>query len=225
MENIELPEEFLEAALKGYERVEDYLKKGKKKGNLNQHQLFEFANTALTCKFDDRIVVLILTYIDDVNYVVHGEDTLIQIAASMGNHPAVTYLVMNGAEINLRGGNVLQPIVHAIIAGDYNSVSYLLMHGACIDVKIKEMMKITFPLKYYTLLLIYEKFQKLYKSFKVKNIDFLTKYIKSGMLLTKSHWKHIKKVFPQHFPILNRLYSRIQFINKFPVKYKSGWKA
>jgi len=41
------------------------------------------------------------------------------------------------------------------------------------------------------------------------------------MLLTESHWKHIKKVFPQHFPILNRLYSRIQFINKFPVKYKS----
>lgn len=222
MSSIELQEkyqlEFMKAALDGLQRVIDYLKEG----NLNQHQLIECAKTALISNYDVKIVVLILTYIDDVKYVDPGEDTLIQIAASMGNHPAVTYLVMNYAEINLHGDNVLQPIDHAIIAGDYNSVSYLLMHGAFIDIKLQQMMEYTFPLKYDTLLLIYEKFQELYKSFKVKNIDFLTKYIKSGMLLTKSHWKHIKKVFPQHFPILNRLYSRIQFIKKIPYKYESG---
>jgi len=202
--------ELIEAAFNGLNAVLDYLKKG----NLNQHQLIECAKTALISNYDVKIVVAILAYIDDVNYVAPGEDTLIQIAASMGNYPIVLILVMKGANINLRGGNVLQPIVYAIIANDYNSVAYLLMHGASIDREIKEVLKITFPQKYNSLFLIYEKFQELYKSFKVKNIDFLTKYIKSGMLLTKSHWKHIKKVFPQNFHILNRLYSRIQTIQE-----------
>ena len=61
---------------------------------------------------------------------------------------------------------------------------------------------------------IYEKYQELYKSFKEKNKEYVTKYIESGMALTKSHWKHIKKVFPKDYYILNRLYSRIQFIKK-----------
>ena len=201
--------EFMEAVLDGLEKVEDYLEKG----NLNQDQLIECAKTSLTCECDVKIVVAILAYIDDVNYVAPGELTLIQIAASMGNYPIVICLVLKGAKINLLGGNVLQPIVYAIIAKDYKSVAYLLMHGASIDVEIQEM-KITFPQEYNSLLKIYEKYQELYKSFKEKNKEYVTKYIESGMALTKSHWKHIKKVFPKDYYILNRLYSRIQFIKK-----------
>lgn len=221
METIELQGkyqlEFIEAALEGLQRVIDYLKE---EGNLNQHQLIKCANTSLTCKFDVKIVVAILAYIDDVNYVAPGELSLIQIAASMGNYPIVMYLVMKGAKINL-SGNTLQPIVYATIAKDYKSVAYLLMHGAFIDNDIQDMLKSEFPLKYNSYMKIYEKYQELYKSFKEKNKDYVTNYIESGTALTKSHRKHIKKVFPQHFPILNRLYSRIQFIKKIPDKYKS----
>jgi hypothetical protein len=221
MSSIELQEiyqlEFMKAALDGLNAVLDYLKEG----NLNQHQLIECAKTALISNYDVKIVVAILAYIDDVNYVDPGEDTLIQIAASMGNYPIVMYLVMKGAKINL-SGIVLQPIVHAIIANDYMIVAYLLMHGAFIDNKIQDMLKHYFPLEYNSYMKIYEKYQELYKSFKENNKDYLTNYIVSGTALTKSHWKHIKKVFPQHFSILYRLYSRIQFVKKkIPDKYKS----
>jgi hypothetical protein len=54
-----------------------------------------------------------------------------------------------------------------------------------------------------------------------QNIMIVAYLLLYGAEMNEGEQHMLKTTFPKHFQILNRLYSRIQFINKIPVKYNS----
>lgn len=94
------------------------------------------------------------------------------------------------------------PLQMATSIGDYMMVVQLVSRGATINLEGNTL-------------------QPIWNAILAENIMIVAYLLLHGGKMNVSEQYMLKRTFPDHSPILTRLYSRIQFIKKIPDKYKS----
>ena len=88
-----------------------------------------------TARGDSNFVELLCQHGVSVNDYVNDMHTLLTLAALVRKRKLMKFLIKNKADVNLKGGGGLTPIMYSAIIGDLSAVKLFLDNGA--DIKIK----------------------------------------------------------------------------------------
>lgn len=111
-------------------------------------------------------------------------------------------LLIKITNVNEVASGQYSPLQMATLIGDYMMVVQLVSRGATINLKGNTLQPIS-------------------NAILAENYMIIAYLLLHGAKMNEEYQQMLETTFPQYFRMLNRLYSRIQFIKKIPGKYKS----